>query len=160
MSFATYGVFSFMTLTPSTIATGPHQRKTFDRQADLHGWRRPLSTSSEIENMHRYTDRFNVCSTAGWKVHHRAKGELAEIVKNRSHKVVQLNAFTFDGDRIAPNEYMSKIPRRLVVAKFTITHEVNQESKLDIFRAHVSSVHVLAPLQLMAGSVVNGEQDL
>ncbi|THV04100.1 hypothetical protein K435DRAFT_907526 [Dendrothele bispora CBS 962.96] len=115
-----------------------------------------LSTPDAITNNAKYMDPYN--RTAGWKVHPNAKDELAELVRNRTHEVAPLQAFTFDGKRIAPGGYRTKLPNRLVHVKFVMRHAFDPKDQIDKFFAEIISVRVLAPIELMGGKVVNGNK--
>ncbi|THU97445.1 hypothetical protein K435DRAFT_857574 [Dendrothele bispora CBS 962.96] len=63
------------------------------------------------------------------------KDQLAELVKNRTHEVVPLQAFTFDGK---PGGYRTKPPNHLVHVEFIMQHEVDPKDQTDKFLLRLS----------------------
>ncbi|THU84166.1 hypothetical protein K435DRAFT_806922 [Dendrothele bispora CBS 962.96] len=88
-----------------------------------------LSTPDAITNNTKYMDPYNF----EWKVHPDAKDKLAELVRNRTHKVAALQAFTFDGKHIALGSYRTKLPNCLVHIKSVMRHAVDPKDQINKF---------------------------
>ncbi|THU77937.1 hypothetical protein K435DRAFT_811993 [Dendrothele bispora CBS 962.96] len=110
------------------VVQGMFRKLTVVSSTDVF-YEQRLLTPDAITNNTKYMDPYNF----EWKVHPDAKDKLAELVRNRTHKVAALQAFTFDGKHIALGSYRTKLPNCLVHIKSVMRHAVDPKDQINKF---------------------------